>query len=160
MRNLLFVVVVFCASITPTYAHGPLLPPGHGLHGPFPSIHGPLLPPKVAGDPSFVTDCTVLDRDGQIVKGTGVVDFTTEPPQLFALRCKADVGLGARVTFNEENTGRLCFVKDGTGFSLPADDPGELATAMWIETILPSGDAILDCTGDDSTLQWEPNPGL
>jgi len=114
----------------------------------------------VAGDPSFVTDCTVLDRDGQIVKGTGVVDFTTEPPQLFALRCKADVGLGARVTFNEENTGRLCFVKDGTGFSLPGGDPGELATATWIETISPSGDAILDCTGDDSTLQWEPNPGL
>ncbi len=91
MRNVLF-VVFFCASATPTYAHGPLLPPGHGLQGLLPSLHGPLLPRKV---PSFVTDCTVLDRDGQIVKGTGVVDFTTEPPQLFALRCKADVGLGA-----------------------------------------------------------------
>ena len=60
MRNVLF-VVFFCASATPTYAHGPLLPPGHGLHGPLPSPHGPLLPRKVAGDPSFVTDCTVLD---------------------------------------------------------------------------------------------------
>ena len=120
MRNVLF-IVFWLISATPTHAHGPLLPPGHGLHGPFPSIHGPLLPPKVAGDPSFVTDCTVLDRDGQIVKGTGVVDFTTESPQ---------------------------------------GDPGELATATWIEAISPSGNAILDCTGDDSTLQWEPNPGL
>src|SRR5947207_3264864 len=60
--------------------------------------------------------CTLLDRDGQVIDGVGMLTTNTwtahgYSPGTMHLLCRATLAPGNTVTWTPENTGRPCYLR-------------------------------------------------